>query len=65
MLKILYWDRNGFCLWHKRLEKHHFCWPRSVDDVMEIEPRSLGWLLDGLKIDQPTTHISLKYDITT
>ena len=48
MLKILYWDRNGFCLWHKRLEKHRFNWPRSIGDVMEIEPRSLGWLLDGL-----------------
>jgi transposase len=64
ILKILYWDRNGFCLWHKRLEKHHFNWPRSIADVMEIEPRSLGWLLDGLKLDQPMAHSSLKYSIT-
>jgi len=65
MLKILYWDRNGFCLWLKRLEKHRFRWPRSVDEILEIEPRSLGWLLDGLKLNQPTAHSSLEYSITS
>ncbi|RLB68853.1 MAG: IS66 family insertion sequence hypothetical protein [Deltaproteobacteria bacterium] len=63
MLKILYWDRNGFCLWHKRLERHHFSWPASVDAVMEIEPRSLSWLLDGLSLQQPLAHSSLKYSL--
>ena len=63
MLKILYWDRNGFCLWHKRLEKHRFSWPDSVDAVMEIEPRSLSWLLDGLSLQQPRAHSSLKYSL--
>ncbi|ACN17519.1 transposase [Desulforapulum autotrophicum HRM2] len=43
MIKILYWDRNGFCLWHKRLEKHFFKWPTSKEEIMTIEKRELTW----------------------
>ncbi len=61
MVKILYWDRNGFCLWHKRLEKHFFTWPESLQEVMEIDQRELGWLLEGLDICQIQAHKALSY----
>ena len=64
MLKILYWDVNGFCLWQKRLEKYRFSWPKSMSRVKETDRRSLTWLLDGLPIHQPRAHRSLKYRIT-
>lgn len=50
ILKILYWDRNGFCLWEKRLEKHRFTWPQDRTEVMEIGARELGFILEGLDI---------------
>ena len=61
MIKVLYWERNGFCLWVKRLEKHYFKWPKNIADVSEIDSRQLGWLLDGLDIDQVMAHKALSY----
>jgi len=50
IVKILYWDRNGFCLWQKRLEKDRYKWPQSPDEVIAIDQRQLQWLLAGLDI---------------
>ena len=61
ILKIIYWDRNGFCLWKKRLEKHHFTWPESAKEVMEIDQRQLGWLLEGLDMCRMKAHEPLRY----
>lgn len=63
ILKILYWDRNGFCLWSKRLEKHFFRWPESSEDVIKIEQRELMWLIDGLEINQQKAHKRLSYSL--
>ena len=63
MLKILYWDRNGFCLWHKRLEKHRFRWPDCESEVLKIGQRELLWLMEGLEIDQKGAHKSLSYSM--
>jgi len=59
IVKILYWDRNGFCLWHKRLENDRFKWPQSVEEVIAIDQRQLRWLLSGLNIND--AHRKLYY----
>jgi transposase len=64
MLKVLYWDRNGFCLWHKRLEKHRFRWPKGEMDICQIGQRELMWLIEGLEIQQKGAHKSLAYSMT-
>jgi len=61
LVKILYWDRNGFCLWQKRLEKDRFRWPDSAEDVIGIGGRELSWLIDGLSLDQKCAHRRLSY----
>jgi len=61
IVKILYWDRNGFCLWYKRLERHHFIWPSSEKEVLEMEHRQLRWLLDGLDPIMTCGHKRLHY----
>jgi transposase len=38
LLKVVYWDKNGFCLWQKRLEKQKFPWPKSEEHAREIIP---------------------------
>ncbi len=58
-LKILYWDKNGFCLWLKRLEKDRFPWPKNEHEVIEITKDQLFMLLDG--IDFFNVHKKLNY----
>ena len=64
ILKVLYWDRNGFCLWQKRLEKHRFRWPQvSSDTVVEIEGRELSCLLEGLDPRSVRGHDRLQFSV--
>ena len=61
IVKILYWDRNGFCLWHKRLEKDRFQWPKTKEEIFALHGHELAWLLDGLSLDQRDAHQRLSY----
>ena len=59
-LKMLYWDKNGFTLVYKRLEKDKFKIPNLLSAKC-ITHDQLRWLFDGLDIDKITGFKSLKY----
>ena len=61
MIKILSWDRNGFCLFQKRLEKDRFKWPEKIEQVKKIDGRTLSFILEGLDISRIRPHKSLFY----
>ncbi|MGN8200632.1 IS66 family insertion sequence element accessory protein TnpB, partial [Salinisphaera sp. RV14] len=62
-LKALYWHRNGFCLWQKRLEKQRFAWPDTADigATCALSMRELEWLLEGFDLWRNQPHKTLKY----
>ena len=52
-IKILYWERTGFWLLHKRLEKGTFAWPVPAEDdaqQVELSASDLSALLGGLDL---------------
>ena len=62
-VKILYWDKTGFVLWYKRLEKGQFKWPvKMEDDTVELTPQNLKWLLAGVDITKIRPHKELFFE---
>lgn len=62
-IKCLYWEKNGFCLWQKRLEKNKFAWPLTqADNTVNLNTQELNWLLDGFDIWRMPPHQRLFYD---
>jgi len=62
-LKILYWEKNGFCLWYKRLEKQRFKWPTGHSGAtITLNGEQLNWLLDGFDLWKNQPHDSLYFN---
>jgi transposase len=53
LIKILYWDGQGFCLFAKRLEKGRFTWPATKQGAVTLTPAQLSMLLEGLEWRAP------------
>ena len=49
LIKIVYWDGTGLCLFTKRLEQGIFLWPPNVDpgETLTLSSEQLSMLIDG------------------
>ena len=53
LIKVLWWDGQGLCLFAKRLEKGRFVWPSPGDGKVVITPAQLGMLPEGIDWRMP------------
>ena len=61
-IKVLYWHRNGFCLWMKRLEAEKFAWPTDTESTTQtINIQQFEWLLECLNLWQNKPHKTLHF----
>ena len=53
LIKVLWHDGQGMCLFAKRLERGRFVWPSPADGVVTISAAQLGYLLEGIDWRMP------------
>ncbi len=48
LIKIIWWDQQGGCLFSKRLERGRFVWPAAKEGKVILSPSQLSMLLEGI-----------------
>ena len=54
IVKLLWWEGQGLCLFAKRLEKGRFVWPQAHSGAVSLTPAQLSMLLEGIDWRMPT-----------
>jgi transposase len=53
LIKVLWADRDGLCLFAKRLERGRFVWPLAASGTVHLTPAQLSMLLEGIDWRRP------------
>jgi transposase len=53
IIKVLWFDGQGLCLFAKRLERGRFVWPQASSGAVSLTPAQLSMLLEGIDWRMP------------
>ena len=53
LIKVIWHDGQGACLYTKRLDRGRFLWPAAADGAVTISTAQLGYLLSGIDWRMP------------
>ena len=53
LIKLLWFDGDGLCLFQKRLERGRFIWPQAESGTVSLTRAQLSMLLEGIDWRQP------------
>ena len=48
LVKVIWWDGQGACMFVKRLERGRFVWPSAKEGKVSLTPAQLAMLLEGI-----------------
>jgi transposase len=58
LIKVLWWDGDGLCLFAKRLERGRFIWPRTENGSVSLTRAQLSMLLEGIDWRRPARTVA-------
>ena len=58
LVKVIWWDGQGACMFLKRLEKGRFVWPSAKEGKVALTPAQLSMLLEGDRLAGTGTDVA-------